>query len=73
MNTPNLETVGQALYGSQWQSDLARAFGVNDRTVRRWHSGTTPVPAAAWIYLHQLCREHATKLKALAAQLEKTR
>lgn len=41
---PPLERVGQALYGPQWQSALARALGVNDRTMRRWVAGDSTVP-----------------------------
>jgi len=31
-----LIAAGEALFGSRWQTDLAKAIGVNDRTVRRW-------------------------------------
>lgn len=34
-----LSTIGRALYGQQWQSDMARDLGVNNRTVRRWVAG----------------------------------
>ena len=35
-----------ALYNGAhgWQTALARRLGVNDRTVRRWASGATPIP-----------------------------
>ena len=33
---PKLSRIGDALYGPRWQSDLARALGVSDRTMRRW-------------------------------------
>ena len=33
-----------ASYGERWQTDIAKALGVNDRTVRRWASGETPLP-----------------------------
>ena len=38
--------LGLALHGGAhgWQSALARRLGVNDRTVRRWASGETPIP-----------------------------
>lgn len=35
-----LRQVGEALYGEQWQTELARALDVNNRTVRRWVAGT---------------------------------
>lgn len=34
-----LHEAGNALYGRQWQSALARDLGVDPRTVRRWASG----------------------------------
>ena len=38
--------LGLALHGGAhgWQSALARRLGVNNRTVRRWASGETPIP-----------------------------
>ena len=36
------------LYGAhRWQTALARELQVNDRTVRRWASGSSPVPQSA--------------------------
>lgn len=33
------------LYGAhRWQTALARELQVNDRTVRRWASGASPIP-----------------------------
>lgn len=33
------------LYGaSRWQTALSRELQVNDRTVRRWASGASPIP-----------------------------
>lgn len=36
--------VGQALYGTQWQSDLARALDVDSRRVRQWLGDERPIP-----------------------------
>ncbi|MCG7412051.1 helix-turn-helix domain-containing protein [Moraxella nonliquefaciens] len=36
--------VGQALYGTQWQSDLARALDVDSRRVRQWLNDERPIP-----------------------------
>lgn len=30
--------------GSRWQTALSRELDVNDRTVRRWASGASPIP-----------------------------
>ena len=31
-----LVQAGEALYGPRWQTDMANALGVSDRTMRRW-------------------------------------
>ena len=40
----DLVKYGMALFGTQFQTDLAKALDVNDRTMRRWLSGESPVP-----------------------------
>ncbi|MFO1189261.1 MAG: hypothetical protein U1E97_06660 [Alphaproteobacteria bacterium] len=42
-----LTRLGTALFGPRWQSSLARAIGVSDRTVRHWVAGSRPVPPDA--------------------------
>lgn len=43
--TPDLlRECGEALYGQQWQSALARDLQVADRTVRRWAAGEFGMP-----------------------------
>lgn len=44
MTPERLAEIGRALYGPQWQTPLAAALGVADRTVRRWMAGSAPVP-----------------------------
>lgn len=41
-----LRRVGEACYGERWQSALAAAWNVNDRTVRSWASGRMEFPPA---------------------------
>nr|WP_276591270.1 transcriptional regulator [Moraxella bovis] len=36
--------MGTALYGTQWQSDLARALNVDSRRVRQWLKEERPIP-----------------------------
>lgn len=60
---------GEALYGPQWQSAMARDLDVSDRTVRRWAAGTHEVPAGAWVDLLRLTQERAALLDSLAARL----
>ena len=45
MSAEELGLVCSRLYGpKRWQTALARELQVNDRTVRRWVSGQSPVP-----------------------------
>lgn len=62
---------GEALYGQQWQSALARDLGVADRTVRRWVAGTSEIPAGLYLDLLRLTQERAAALDALAPRLRK--
>jgi hypothetical protein len=40
--TAIMRKVGEACYGSLWQSELARALDVSDRSVRRWIAESPP-------------------------------
>jgi hypothetical protein len=67
---PLVVAVGTALYGSRWQSELARALEVSDRTVRRWAAGQEiPRPGVYRDLLH-LVRERARALGPLEPLLE---
>ena len=39
-----LERIGKALYGDRWQTQLAKALGMSDRTVRRWFLFESSIP-----------------------------
>jgi hypothetical protein len=43
-----IHSVGTALFGSNFQHDLAMALGVNRRTVVRWVSGEIEPRAGVW-------------------------
>ena len=47
MTPAELKKAGEALYGPRWQTALARALGVNARTVRRWAYGDRRIPELA--------------------------
>lgn len=64
-----LAECGEALYGPQWQTALARDLTVADRTVRRWVAGTSDPPAGLWTDLLRLTQERAAALDALADRL----
>ena len=42
-----MRVLGIYLFGSQWQREMARGIGVNDRLVRRWLSGERPISVRA--------------------------
>ena len=46
MTATELRALGLAAWGDDWLSPLARAMGVNKRTVGRWASGATVIPDA---------------------------
>ena len=65
-----LARAGQLLYGSRWQSDLARALGVNDRRVRQWMAGERPIPPGIWADIARLLRERQTDSADLLRELD---
>lgn len=67
-----LTAIGTALYGSQWQSALARDLGVADRTMRRWVAGESPIPTGIIADLHRLLRERQMDIKTVLADLPQT-
>jgi hypothetical protein len=64
-----LVACGQALYGQQWQTALARDLGVSDRTMRRWIAGAQPAPDGLTVDLLRLCVERAQVLDELCERL----
>lgn len=66
--TDLLHRVGAALYGPRWQSELARALLVSDRTVRRWAAGEAP-PEGVWAELAELIRARLAQLQRAAEEL----
>ena len=64
-----LTACGEALYGPQWQSPLARELGVSDRTVRRWVAGTSDMPTGITTDLLRITQARAVALDGLVEQL----
>lgn len=60
-----LADLGSALWGPQWQSPMARALGVNLRTVQRWAAGDHPVPASITEELTGQLRRHHARIAAM--------
>lgn len=61
----HLIAAGRALFGERWQTDVARALGVDSRRVRQWMAGERPIPAGVWPDLAGLVRQRQMTLKAL--------
>lgn len=64
-----LAEIGEALYGIQWRSALARDLEVAMQTVWRWDHGSNPVPAWAWARLAVVTRHRAELLAGLYNRL----
>lgn len=64
-----LHETGEALWGPLWQREMSRSVGVNERTVRRWAAGVSPVPSGVWVDLMRLSQERAAALDALQGRL----
>lgn len=45
MKKETLIAAGEAAFGPRWQTDIAEALGVSDRTVRNWISGKYQIPS----------------------------
>lgn len=57
------------LFGTRWQSDLARALGTSDRMMRYWLAGTHAQPADLRPRLVALLRQRAGKMEDMIAQI----
>jgi hypothetical protein len=66
-----LRKAGFALYGEQWRSELARALGVTDRTIRRWAHDEYSIPDDARERIIRVCLEREEMLRAVIRGLKK--
>lgn len=67
MNAALLHRIGEALYGSRWQSELARDLDVSDRTMRRWVADNPP--AGVYFDAREILKRRMKEIAALLAQL----
>jgi DNA-binding transcriptional regulator YiaG len=65
-----LKAAGEALYGSQWQSDLSREIGKNLRTVQKWAAGDLRPPPILADMIIALLRRRGGDCLSLAATFE---
>ncbi|MGD9613815.1 MAG: transcriptional regulator [Alphaproteobacteria bacterium] len=68
--TPDLlRRVGETCFGNIWQTDLARALGVADRTMRHWAAGTRPMPPGLRDDLARVVADRGRAIQALYREL----
>jgi hypothetical protein len=68
-NAATLRDVGTALYGPSWQTPLAEALGIADRTIRRMVAGDSSIADGVWADIGKLCHQRAGALEKWAAKL----
>ncbi len=64
-----LERAGEALYGPRWQSELARAINVSDRTMRRWVAEPYEIPSTVWDEIGALLGRRRAEIDAVQAEI----
>lgn len=69
VNPALLREAGEALFGPQWQTELARSLDVADRTIRRWLSGEFNIPEAVAGELNRLLKDHGDAIAAVRRKL----
>ncbi len=65
MTKDQLAAIGSALYGTQWQSDLARTLDIDSRRVRQWLNNERPLPDWLDGELNQLLQDKITLCQSL--------
>jgi plasmid maintenance system antidote protein VapI len=67
----DLRLIGEALYGPEWQSSLARALDLHRNSVARYATGTRPIPATVTTRLLALVADRQSALAQLLQQLRR--
>ncbi|BCM83726.1 MULTISPECIES: hypothetical protein [Methylobacterium] len=73
MPSPEAEAIaslGQAMYGSRWQAELAADIGENVRTVRFWLAGERTPPAIALKRTRLAAQRQVARIQRVLAQQE---
>ena len=61
-----LRLAGEALFGTNWQTDLAAELSVPDRTLQRWYTGVFEVPEQIWKDIATISRRRGNTLFKIA-------
>jgi transcriptional regulator with XRE-family HTH domain len=67
-----LALAGRALYGPQWQKELAKRLFVSSRSVRYWLTGRNAISPATLLDIRTLAKQNIDELQALITTLEDT-
>ena len=67
MTREDLKAAGEALYGEQWKSPLARDLGMSVRHLRRLAAGTEPIFPHTAAKVGELIQARIRKLEKLVA------
>jgi plasmid maintenance system antidote protein VapI len=70
MTPARLATIGEALFGPQWQRPLARALGCSDRQVRYLAAGERTITQEVADQLGAIIKVRGEALARLGRQLE---
>ena len=70
MTTKLLKDTGEALYGPQWQSAIARDLGVSDRHIRRMAAGEADLKPGMAMDLWRIALERAADLDDVIERLK---
>ena len=70
MNNEQLANAGQLLYGDLWQSAIARALDVDNRTVRRWASGESAIKQSIANEIIELLKNNQSQINQFISQME---
>lgn len=65
MTPADLRRYGEALYGPRWQTSLARALDVSDRTMRYWLAGRHQPPEGVERDIRALVAQKRNELRGL--------
>lgn len=71
MSPAELARVGEALYGARWQTEMATALAVSDRSVRRWAAGDIEPPPYVARTLAEIVAGRIARLQQTERQLAK--
>lgn len=70
MTIEQLTKIGQALYGTQWQSNLAKSLNIDSRRVRQWLNNERPLPDWLNNELCNLLQQNITDCQACLDELK---